>query len=68
MLWGKVKQGRGHLKQAAGGGNSQAVQWLGLCAPTANGMGSISGQTTEILQPCSMAEKKKKVIIFGTLK
>ena len=30
--------------------NSLAIQWLGLCASIAGGMGSIPGQGTKILQ------------------
>ena len=35
--------------QQIGFGNSLAVQWLGLCASTAGGLGSIPGGGTEIL-------------------
>ena len=31
-------------------GNSLVVQWLGLCAFTAEGLGSVSGWGTKILQ------------------
>ena len=31
-------------------GNSLMVQWLGLCAFTAQGPGSVSGRGTKILQ------------------
>ena len=39
--------------------NSLVVQWLGLCASTAGGMGSILGQGTKILQAvgCSKVSK-----------
>ena len=32
------------------GGNSMAVQWLGLCALAAEGLGLIPGRGTKILQ------------------
>ena len=43
-------------------GNSLAVQWLGLCAFIAEGVGSIPGRGTKILQAtwCSPKKKKKK--------
>ena len=34
-------------------GNSLAVQWLGLCASTAGGTGSIPGRGTKILHGVS---------------
>ena len=37
-------------KQWKAQGNSLAVQWLGLCAFTAEGLGSIPGQETKIPQ------------------
>ena len=40
-------------------GNSLVVQWLGLCAFTAGGQGSIPGWGTEILQ-AEWPKKKKK--------
>ena len=36
------------------------VQWLGLCAFTAEGMGSVPGQGTKILQAMQLAAAKKK--------
>ena len=41
-------------------GNSLAVQWLGLCAFTAVGLGSIPGRGTEILQATWRGQEKKK--------
>ena len=41
-------------------GNSLVVQWLGLCAFTAEGRGSIPGLGTKILASCAAARKKKK--------
>ena len=35
------------------------VQWLGLCASTAGGMGSIPGQGTKMLHAVCVAEKNK---------
>ena len=35
------------------------VQWLGLCASTAEGMGSIPGQGTRILHAVQRGQKKK---------
>ena len=53
-------------------GTSLAVQWLGLHASTAGGMGSIPGQGTKI--PCGVAKKewlKLQIlcyIFFSTIK
>lgn len=41
-------------------GNSLAVQWLGLGAYTARGLGSIPGQGTNILQAVKYGQKKRK--------
>ena len=41
-------------------GNSLAVQWLGLCAFTAEGLGSIPDLGTKILQAMRHGQKKKK--------
>ena len=41
-------------------GNSLTVQWLGLCAFTAEGLGSISGRGTKIPQAVWYGKKKKK--------
>ena len=43
-------------------GNSLEVQWLGLCASTAGGTGSIPGWGTKILHTAQSAKKKKKVM------
>ena len=51
------------LKNVAG--NSLVVQWLGLRASTAGGMGSIPGQGAK---PHSAAKKKKKKIIWFSRK
>ena len=40
--------------------NSLAVQWLGLCASTAGGLGSIPGWGTKILQAHGVTKKIKK--------
>ena len=40
-------------------GSSLEVQWLGLCAPTAGGMGSIPGHGTKIPQAAWRGQKKK---------
>ena len=52
----------GPLQRAWGPGTSLAVQWLGLCASTAGGPGSIPGQGTEIPQvmPCSPKQTNKQ--------
>ena len=46
-------------------GNSLAVQWLGLHASTAGGMGSIPAQGTKILHAewHSKKKEKKKIIV-----
>ena len=36
------------------------VQWLGLCASTAEGMGLIAGRETKILQAAQRGKKKKE--------
>ena len=36
------------------------VQWLGLCASTAGGLGSVPGGGTKILQGSHFGQKKKK--------
>ena len=41
-------------------GNSLARQWLELCLFTANGLGSIPGQGTKILQTSMNGQKKTK--------
>ena len=41
-------------------GTSLAVQWLKLCASTAGGLGSISGQGTKILHATQCGQKQKK--------
>ena len=41
-------------------GNSLAVQWLGLCAFTAEGAGSVPGWRTKIPQATRHSQKKKK--------
>ena len=41
-------------------GNSLVVQWLGLCAFTAEGQGSTSGRGIKILQALWWSQKKKK--------
>ena len=38
------------LERTGDGGNSLVVQWLGLCAFSAEGQGSIPGQGTKIPQ------------------
>ena len=43
-------------------GNSLVVQWLGLCAFTAEGAGSIPGWGTKIPQATRCAVKKKKKV------
>ena len=42
-------------------GTSLAVQWLGLCAFTAKGPGSVTGQGTEIPQATQHGQKQKRV-------
>ena len=42
------------------GKDSLAVQWLGLCTSTAEGMGLIPGQGTKILSSHKAQPKKKK--------
>ena len=45
-------------------GNSLVVQWLGLHAFTAEGLGSIPGQRTKIPQAASRGQKKNKIPDF----
>ena len=44
-------------------GESLVVQWLGLCASTAGGQGSIPGWGTKIPQAV-LEEKKKKAFVL----
>ena len=44
------------------GGNSLAVQWLGLCVFTAEGPGSIPGRGSKIPKAMQGSQKKKKFI------
>ena len=44
------------------------VQWLGLCAFTTEGAGSIPGQGTKIPQAAAQPKKKGKEIGFFVLK
>ena len=48
-------------------GNSLAVQWLGLLASTAGGLGLIPGRGTKIPQAarCGQKKKKQKTIDLG---
>ena len=43
-------------------GSSLAIQWLGLCASTARGLGSIPGWGTKIPKAVRHSQKKKKKI------
>ena len=42
-------------------GNSLAVQWLGLCAFTAEGPGSTPGQGTKIPQAVGCSQTNKQI-------
>lgn len=44
-------------------GNSQVVQWLGLCVLTAKGWGSVPGPGTKISQTSQWGQKKRTSII-----
>ena len=44
-------------------GNALAVQWLGLCALTAKGPSSVSGQGTKIPQAAQHDSPQKIIII-----
>ena len=46
-------------------GNSLAVQWLGVCACTARGMGSIPGWGTKIPRAVQRRQKKKKKFAYS---
>ena len=48
-------------------GTSLAVQWLGPCAFTADGRGSIPGWGTEIPQAAAQPEKGKNKHFFKTM-
>ena len=52
------------IKQKKESGNSLVVQWLGLQALTARGMGSIPGQRTKIPHATWPKKKKKKILDF----
>ena len=53
-----------HLKSL---GISLAVQWLGLRAFPAEGLGSIPGQGTKFLQAAQCGQKKKSLIITSLM-
>ena len=44
--------------------NSLVVQWLGLCAVTAEGAGLTPGWGTKIPQAAQLGEKKKNIYIY----
>ena len=46
-----------YLKITYNFGNSPVVQWLGLCALTAEGLGSIPGRETKIPQAIQCGQK-----------
>ena len=54
---GIIQDLRGHVKNTGIFGNSLAVQWLGLCAFTAEGSGLIPGWGTKI--PQAMQHRQK---------
>ena len=54
------------LKNKIDFGNSLVVQWLGLCAFTAKGLGSIPGRGTKIPKATRCSQKKKKKIDLET--
>ena len=41
-----------------------AGQWLGLCAFTAKGLGSVPGQGTKIPQAAQPKKKRKKILLI----
>ena len=53
---------------ASGSKKPLAVQWLGLWAPTAEGIGSISGQGTKIPQVAWCGQKNKQTNLEILLK
>ena len=55
----KKKKGKKE-KRNSEPGNSLAVQWLGLGAFMARGLGSIPGEGTKILQAAWQGQKKKE--------
>ena len=62
--WG-LQGSSGPNSGKVGMGNSLAVQWLGLCALTAEGPGLIPGWGTKIPQGarCSQKKKKRRVVL-----
>ena len=71
MQSGKSSKGRKHIQWKKNWVNSLVVQWLGLCAFTAEGVGLISGWGTKgdashVVQPKikRIFKKKKITIIF----
>ena len=56
-----------HLKIIYNFGNSLVVQWLGLCALTAEGLGSIPGQETKIPQAIQCSQKQNNIIYNSSL-
>ena len=55
-------------KKKSRAGISLAVQWLGLCASTAGGVGSIPGQGTKIPHAAERGQKKAVQVPGGTQK
>lgn len=49
-----------YLKRNNAVGNSLLVQWLGLCPFTAEGLGSILGRGSKILQARPQGQRKQK--------
>ena len=56
----KVLKWKSSIKNSITKGNSLVVQWLGLPAFTAKGMGLIPGQGTKTLQAAWFSQKKKR--------
>lgn len=63
---GKFSKVRGYKNQSyiqttiqKGKWNSNVVQWLGICALTAEGPGSILGQRSRILQAVKCSQKQR---------
>ena len=53
-----------YVKKKREGGNSLVAQWLGLCAVTPDGPGSVPGWGTKIPQAMAQPEKRTREVLF----
>ena len=63
-VWGPEAQTAGEFCKNPKQGNPLVVQWLGLHALTAEGLGSIPGQGTQIPQAARLSQRKRKRLTY----